>query len=126
MIQFLKGLSLCVAQSDDFGHVAVSSGSEEPNLLAENVAQVSSSLHQLLNSIQLRQDTFDKEGNSTALVSIWYFIHVCLACKRDPVNAMQIAFSITEDNLGTLSRILCVVWQFECGQSACIGYTMQL
>ena len=40
-----------MAQSDDFGHVAVSGGSEEPNLLAENVAQVSSGLHQLLNSI---------------------------------------------------------------------------
>ena len=51
MIYFLKGLSLYVAQSDDFGHVAVSGASKEPDLLAENVAQVSPGLHQLLNGI---------------------------------------------------------------------------
>ena len=42
-----------MAQSDDLCHVAMGGGGEESNLLAEDVAQVPPSLHQLLNGIQL-------------------------------------------------------------------------
>ena len=53
-----------MAQSDDFGHVAVRCASEEPDLLAKNVAQISPGLHQLLNGIELCQDTYGRQGHS--------------------------------------------------------------
>ena len=59
-----------MAQSNDLCHVAMGGGSEESYLLAEDVAQVPPSLHQLLNGIQLCPHHCGREENVCSVLCV--------------------------------------------------------